>query len=235
VRIVTEKEAQETPREKGSGLPVPGKERLDTLRDGRGTDTYRELPVEQRSVAPPPRVMKKAARKSMAEEGVVSFAAPPDKVRGKSLPGPLAKDDIILGLIGDDSPARENTAALSEEAMRGTRTDVTEVLTVVSLDEGEVDDLRERLRRAGGRLLEMRTLDAFATQQLAQPYQEKIPPSQIVSRGWQIRAAVPRSSVEDFIASFAGKSSLQLLHRATEPLSWSQERGHQNFEINLIR
>jgi hypothetical protein len=98
-----------------------------------------------------------------------------------------------------------------------------------------VDQIRESLRQAGGRMLELRALDALTSQQLALPHQKRIPPTQTISQGWQIRAAVPRSSVDDFVASLEGESSLQLLHRTSEPLTWSQERGLQNFEINLIR
>jgi hypothetical protein len=122
---------------------------------------------------------------------------------------------------------------MAEEAIG--RTDDTEVFTIVSLTEDEMGELRRRLKEAGGRLLEMKTIDAYASQQMALPYQNRFPASQMISRGWQIRATVPRDNVEMFVDSLSDRQALQLLHRAQAPADWDAEPGSQKIEINLIR
>jgi hypothetical protein len=122
---------------------------------------------------------------------------------------------------------------MAEEAVG--RTDDTEIFTIVSFTEDEMGELRRSLKEAGGRLLEMKTVDAHASQQMALPYQNRIPVSQMISRGWQIRATVPRDNVEKFVDSLNDRQALQVLHRAQVPADWDAEPGSQRIEINLIR
>jgi anti-sigma factor RsiW len=195
-------------------------------------DYYRS----DRDASPPPKALKKKTAAGAAPaERAASFADQGVRARSKALPPAAGADDAVVGMLEGVAALRESGSALPESERARLRGDFTEVLTVVSLDGGEVDQIRESLRQAGGKMLELRALDALTSQQLALPHQKRIPPTQTISQGWQIRAAVPRSSVDDFVASLEGESSLQLLHRTSEPLTWSQERGLQNFEINLIR
>jgi hypothetical protein len=201
----------------------------------KGEESY-DYYRSDRDVSPPPGTLKKKAAAGAAPaERAASFADQGVRARSKALPPAAGADDAVVGMLEGVAALRESGSALPESERARVRGDVTEVLTVVSLDGGEVDQIRESLRQAGGRMLELRALDTLTSQQLALPHQKRIPPTQTISQGWQIRAAVPRSSVDDFVASLEGESSLQLLHRTSEPLTWSQERGLQNFEINLIR
>jgi len=207
----------------GAGGEIP------RVRAEESYDYYRS----DRDGSPPPGTIKKKAGAAPAERAA-SFADSGENARSKALPPPAGADDVV-GMLEGVASLQESSSALPESERARVRVDVTEVLTVVSLDGDEVDQIRESLRKAGGRMLEMRSLDAFTSQQLALPHQKRIPPAQTISQGWQIRAAVPRSSISDFVASLEEESSLQILHRTTEPLTWRQERGLQNFEINLIR
>jgi hypothetical protein len=218
---------REAPARQIAVAEAPPRERAE-----ESYDSYRS----DRDVSPPSRaVRKKAAAGAAPAERAASFADQGARPRSKALPPPAGPDDAVVGLIEGVASLGESSSALSEGEGTRAGVDVTEVLTVVALDGGEVGQIRESLRRAGGRMLELRTLDAFTSQQLALPHRKRIPPTQTISQGWQIRAAVPRSSIDDFVASLEGDSSLQLLHRTTEPLTWRQERGLQNFEIKLIR
>lgn len=124
----------------------------------------------------------------------------------------------------------------SEEFARGPSPQgTTEVLTIVSLDGDEMSQLRETLKQSGGRILEMQTLDAYSSQQVALPFRDRIAPSQVISRGWQIRAVVPAEKVEDFVSSLEQGKRMQLLHRKTEPPLWPADPGVQNIQINLVR
>jgi len=195
-------------------------------------DSYRS----DRDASPSPgAVGEKTASKAAAAERAASFADKGTLMRSKALPPSVGTDDAVVGMLEGVASLGESSSALPEAERARVGVDVTEVLTVVSLDGGEVGQIRESLRKAGGRMLEMHSLDALTSQQLALPHKNRIPPTQTISRGWQIRASVPRSSIDDFVASLEGESTLQLLHRTTEPLTWRQERGLQNFEINLIR
>ena len=122
---------------------------------------------------------------------------------------------------------------MAEEAVG--RPDDTEIFTIVSFTEDEMGELRRSLKEAGGQLLEMKTIDAYASRQMALPYQNRIPVSQMISRGWQIRATVPRDNVERFVDSLSDRQALQVLHRAQVQADWDAEPGSQRIEINLIR
>lgn len=132
-----------------------------------------------------------------------------------------------------DDRAGPRGMTMAEEAIG--RTDDTEIFTIVSFTEDEMGELRRSLKEAGGHLLEMKTIDAYASQQVALPYQNRIPASQMISRGWQIRATVPRDNMERFVDSLNDRQALQLLHRAQAPADWDAEPGSQKIEINLIR
>ncbi len=185
---------------------------------------------------PAPKTLKKrSAAKPVPAEGLSSFAAPLDGTRSKSIPLRPELGETFTTPFADYPASRERAGAPAGEERPNGYEGLTEVLTVVSLNGGEVERLRESLRKSGGKLLEMRTLDAFASRQVALPYRESIPPTQVISRGWQIRAAVPHSSVEEFVSAIGRDASLQLLHRSTAPARWSRERGLQNIEINIVR
>jgi hypothetical protein len=115
------------------------------------------------------------------------------------------------------------------------RREEREVLTIVSFGDEEVRLLRESLEQAGGTLLEMKNLDAMMSQQVALPHQDRIPPDQMISRGWQVRALLPLSRADEFVALLEGQSELQLLERVTETSPWTGRPGTQLFEINLVR
>jgi len=168
-------------------------------------------------------------------KGTSPFAAPLDGARSKSIPLRPGPGETSVTSFADDPASRESGGAPAAEERPNGYDGLTEVLTVVSLNGGEMDRLREDLRRSGGKMLEMRTLDAFTSQQLALPHQESIPPAQVISQGWQIRAVVPHSSVEEFVSAIGRDTSLQLLHRSTAPAAWSRQRGLQNIEINIVR
>ena len=122
---------------------------------------------------------------------------------------------------------------MAEEAVG--RPDDTEMFTIVSFTEDEMGELRRSLKEAGGHLLEMKTIDAYASQQMALPYRNRIPVSQMISRGWQIRATVPRDNVERFVDSLGERQALQVLHRTQVQADWDAEPGSQKIEINLVR
>jgi hypothetical protein len=70
---------------------------------------------------------------------------------------------------------------------------------------------------------------------MAMPYQNRIPASQMISRGWQIRATVPRDNIGTFVDSLSERQALQVLHRAQAPADWEAGQDSQKIEINLIR
>jgi hypothetical protein len=183
----------------------------------------------------PKTLRKRSAAKPVPAEGLSSFAAPLDEARSKSIPLRPELGETFMTPFADHPASRVRAGAPAGEERPNGYEGLTEVLTVVSLNGGEVERLRESLRMSGGKLLEMRTLDAFTSRQLALPHQESIPPAQVISRGWQIRAAVPHRSVEEFVSAIGRDASLKLLHRSTAPASWSRERGLQNIEINIVR
>jgi hypothetical protein len=115
------------------------------------------------------------------------------------------------------------------------RQEVREVLTIVSFGDEEVRLLRESLAQTGGTLLEMKSLDTMMSQQVALPHQDRLPPNQTISRGWKVRALLPLSRADEFVALLEGRSELQLLERRTETSPWTGRPGTQLFEINLVR
>ena len=83
--------------------------------------------------------------------------------------------------------------------------------------------------------LQPKTIDAYASQQMAVPYQNRIPPGQVISGGWQIRATVPRDNMAIFVDSLSERQALQVLHRAQAPANWEAGPESQKIEINLVR
>ncbi len=216
----------EGPAEKDARREVPtsvGESNLEVR--GFADDRLEQPPALEQEIPP--------ARRVEAERKRAAPAVSPPGVREKQVTEatrqaapPAGEGAFYKALV---------PAGGREDARDATLEGTTEVLTIVSLDGNEMAQLRDTLRDSGGRILEMQTLDAYSSQQVALPYQDRIPPSQAISRGWQIRALVPAENVEHFVSSLEKGSRMQLLHRSTEPPLWPSDPGAQNIQINLVR
>lgn len=172
---------------------------------------------------PPPSVPEvKMARKGARREAAPTSLPP----RGDAGRAEYAAPQAVLGLSREGGTGGEGADFRQEQ---------TEVLTIVSLADGGEDRLRESLARTGGTLLEMTSLDGAESQRVALPHQNRIPRSQQISRGWQVRALLPLSQAEEFIGALEREPELRILERETVPASGISRPGTQNFEINLIR
>lgn len=111
----------------------------------------------------------------------------------------------------------------------------TEVLTLLSLRDDEMEALRRSIGDAGGQLLELKTLDSSKSRGLARPFEEDIPAGQTISRGWRVRALLPAGKVAEFIEDIEGNSRLRILNRTRTPAARRPSPGIRSLEIIVIR
>jgi hypothetical protein len=239
-----------------SSTPPPAEEDFyrKTGPESAGMRDVRRL-LESNEILLPPR--RDNGNSSLtAEEGAVPRPSGGIGIRA-SLPdadGTAESDDVGPDRIGDvsrkkslerktaseASPARkESREAAAGTALRGESSpaftgEEQETLTLLIERAEEIELLRRSIKDAGGQLLELKSLDEPATRSIARPYRAGIPASQVIRRGWRIRALLPADKTAAFIASVEKEPRQRLLGRSQAPAVPRPAPGIQSLEINVI-
>jgi hypothetical protein len=128
-------------------------------------------------------------------------------------------------------PPRESPAPAEPQQDR------IEALTVLLAPGEELEEVRQSVRRGGGRTIETRVLEPRARNEAFEPLRARAGTRGQVLRGWELTVRMPRHAVADFAAALArGPGRVVIERRAAAPAA---PRGRaadvQTLRITVLR